>query len=133
MGLARMVGSLIVALVFLLSITPLLNFFIVTTFNHYVMDSLMDTQTIQQSWQEAVKVCNELRPENATWTCEEKLANYSTAYGVDLNYTGYTQSGSPFLPFPSGWYSGAFSTSYLVAVVVLAFIFSVIAEAGGLD
>lgn len=132
MGIARTVGALIVAFVFLLSLTPLLHFFIIQTLDNYVVDTVLDNQTIQQSWQTAVNMCNSLKPADANWTCEERLANWSQVYGVDLNYTGYTAQGSPFMPFTASWYQSAFNPTYLMVVAVLSLVFAGIAEAGGL-
>ena len=133
MSLARTVGVMIVSFAFLLTITPLLHFFLVQTLDHYVVNAILDNQTVQQSWQTAVNVCNSLRPANVTWTCQGRLANWSVVYGVNLNYTGYTAQGSPFMPFTASWYQSAFNPTYLMVVAVLSLVFAGIAEAGGLE
>ena len=131
MGIARTVGTFIVAFIFLVLTVNVIHFFVIQTLNDYVFDTLLDPQDLQENWQSAVRACERLKPPDATWTCEERLQEYSTQYGIDLTATGFLPDNNPFLPYKNNWYAMAFNKYYLITMVVLSALFAGIAEAGG--
>jgi len=131
MGISRAVGATIIAFIMLVTFTPVLQYFIVSMVDQYVVQTLLPPSTIQQDWNMSLQLCNAMRPPNATWTCQERLAQYSLATGIDFNYTGYLANTTPFLPYKNSWFANAFSTPYLLVTIILSLVFGGIAEAGG--
>lgn len=130
MSASRIIGTFIVAAVFLMMLTPMFNYFLTTVINQYLVSNILPDSAVQQSWNAAVRACESLKPANVTASCSEILSNYSQM-GVDFTAQGYMLSDSPFIPYPSEWFSGQLTGEYIGAVVILSLIFSAIAEAGG--
>lgn len=128
MGASRFVAVFIISFLFLLIVTPIFHYFTVHLVSKYVIQSVAGEDKLAEAWNTSIQVCESLKPQNATWSCEERINEIYNTYGVDLRQSAYSPSNQKFFPFSNEWWNKVFNGAYVMLVVLLSLMFAFVEE-----